>query len=270
MKAFSEFVQQFYTWSKEINYENNSANNSQYIWEIPIEALDNWKYSLDAHKEQFTEYTLSMYRDMFQVGKQIVGITVGCTSDDNYVRLHKLTQKTVNWSFTKVLCSDKINILEQNEISRNIVLSTEKEVELPIVINAHTMKTNNTFDLVDLKINTLGTCIGEKYKLLIRGENRLDVESWLATIDYANGDFALIRSNIDNEEKFIRYYDLLTKMINSIGTRTIATAAGGSVSVQTIGFVANNITPYDYVSPSGTIEVLTGPGEVMFTWDIND
>ena len=270
MKTFSELVQRYHDWTLEVNYDSNLTNNSQYIWEIPAEALEEWKHALDDYADQFTEHTLEIYKNMFQVGNQLLGILVGCISNDNYVRLHKLNKINVDWHFTKVLCSDNINILDQNGISNTIELSTGKQVILPIVLNAHTLQTNSVFDLVDSRFNKYGVCIGEKYQLQIREHNRLNKESWMATIDYANGNFHLIRSHTENEKKFINYYNMLIQVIGSIGTRTITNAAGVTSSVRTISFVPSNVTPYDYVSPSGTIEALTGPSSIMFQWDIND
>ena len=282
MRTFEELIQRFHEWTLEVNYDSNITNNSQYIWEIPAEALEKWKHSLDNYEDQFTEHTLSIHRNMFHVGSKIVGILVGCTSDDTYVRLHKLTQKEVIWHFENVLCHDDINVLDQNSISANITLSTGKSITLPIVINAHTMKMDGDFDLTDCRLDTKGTCLGEKYKIYssstisaldnsssVRNHNRLDQESWLATIDYVTGDFHLVRSHLDNEKKFKLYYEELKKVLDGLYTKHVTSPVGGSTSVPTYSYMpsASKIQPYKYVSPSGTIEVLTGPGEVMFEWD---
>jgi len=283
MKTFEELIQRFYEWTLEVNYDSNLTNNSKYIWEIPDAALEKWKHSLDNYEDQFTEHTLAIHRDMFHVGGRITGILVGCTSDDTYARLHKLTQLEVPWYFEEILCHGDINILEQNGISADITLSTGKSVTLPIVINAHTMKTDNDFDLVDSRLDTKGLCLGEGYKIYSsstvsasdisstpRDHNRLDQESWLATIDYVTGDFHLVRSHIENEKKFKLYYEELVKILGGLYTRRVTSATGLSTSVPTYNYMpdASLIKPYEYVSPTGTIEVLTGPGEVMFEWDI--
>ena len=282
MKNFEELIQRFHDWTLEVNYDNNITNNSQYIWEIPEEALNAWGHSLDNYEDQFTEHTLSTYRNMFHVGSKIVGILVGCTSDDTYVRLHKLTRKKVHWHFENVLCHDNINILEQNGISVNITLSTGKSITLPIVINAYTMKMNGDFDLTDCRIDTKGLCLGEEYKIYLsnsvsasddssegRDHNRLDQESWLATIDYVTGDFHLIRSHLNNEKKFKLYYEELKKILNGLYTRYVISLGEGPINIPTYNYMPNAslIQPYKYVSPTGTIEVLTGPGEVMFEWN---
>lgn len=207
IKPLATLAQAFNDWKVQNNINSDISEMSKYIWEIPENALDFWMHELDDRTDVFTEHVLNTYRDMFHVGHRILGIVIGGISTDTKIRLYKLSEAEINWSFEQVLCSDTINILTQNNLVNNILMPSGYEISLPMIIKPDSLQIlSEQFDLTDGRISTLGLCAGQEFKIFEREQNRLLNESWLGTINYQTGDFHIVRSNLNNEKKFEKYY----------------------------------------------------------------
>lgn len=274
MKKFSSLAYAYHQWQLAVDFDHNINETAKYIWSIPQAALDQWKTELDDLRDRFTTHVYDIYQNMFEVGKMLMGFTIGCNSVDDYVRLYKLSESTISWRFTNVLCSTTINILDMNGISRSITLPKGETAELPIVIKPKSLTVDgDIFDLIDSRHNILGICNGHEYELRVRDHNRLGEESWYASINYAEGDFHLVRSHTTNEKKFVDYYNYLIKMLNSISTRTVTSGTGASATTSTMTTISyypdkSLIKPYNYLNVSGTVNVVHAPAETVLEFNI--
>lgn len=270
MKKFTDLAQIYSDWLVNNNISTETQDNMKYLWAIPNNALEAWKHEFDDQKDKFTEQMMNTYQNMFKLHGTMLGFTIGAVTNDNYARLYKLTQKTYNWTLNNILCSGNLNLINYCGISKSVTLGSYS-VENPFTLTPKTLQINNDeFDLRDTRAIRRGTCCGQGYLEYDRNTNRKNKESWLATIDYMNGDFHIVRSNTDNEKKFIDYYNMLIKMINSVSTRSFTLLSGFSTTVKTISYVASNVTPYDYVNIRGIISAVGNPTTKVLEMDIRD
>lgn len=270
MKKFTDLVQAYYDWSANTDILNIPNRNIKYLWSASESAFLAWQNELEDQKEEFTEQAYEQYQSMFQVGKIMLGFTVGCINNTNKINLYKLAERTVRWHMNDVLCSNSINILYQNGLSNKADLDGN-EVELLTTVVPKTLSSNNiSFDLIDIKSGTIGAALGHEYLDGIRLHNRLEKESWLASLNYSNGDLHLIRSNTDNEAKFKKYYEELLKAVRSISNRTFTNQNEFSTTVATISYIPERPNSYKYVDISGTCNIVGNPTTLVFSFDAED
>lgn len=278
MKTLSELAQYYYDWQLKTNFNHDINENTKYFWSIPQQALDGWKTEIDEYKDSFTTHVYNIYQNMFQIGHNLLGLVIGHISNDNYIRLYELNENIVSWNMQNVLCSKTINVLVTNGIKQYVQINKNTSLKLPIVIKPNTLTIDPynddgeiLFDLIDSKHNQIGVCTSSSYELKERNQHRLKEESWLATIDYCDGDLHLIRSNTTNEKKFVDYYSYLIRMLNSIITTTVKNDDGTTTTTSTISYYPekSKITPYNYINISGTVTVLGEPLHEVFKFNIN-
>ena len=270
MLAFGNFMSQFAEYRASSDMADMASNSAKYIWEMPADALEEWKTSIDEYEEKFTEEELNNFRSMFAVGQKIVNIPVAAYSKDSYVRLYQLTEYDYSFIIPDVLCSVDYNIIEDSPYTADVTLSSGNKTTIPnLILPKSIIFDEGGFDGVDSPIiSPYGLIRGDGFNKLLRDHNRLNGDSIFGFVNYATGDFHLIRSNIENEEKFETYYDKLAASAASSGSSS-SSSSGSSSSSSSQSEPEPPPEPYDYLNITGTLKLLNAPVTVVFETDVD-
>ena len=260
MIRFGELIQKFSEFRLESDIKDAINNAVKYVWEIPQIALDAWKTEIDEYEDKFTSEELENYRNMFEVKKSICGVHIISLSTDTKARLYQATENEYTFTSPNFLVSTDFNILAQSPYSNLVTLLNGKTEELPYVLKPKSFEFKTVFDGIDSKSNdAFGVFQGYDFSVThLRDHNRQGEESIFGSVNYSSGDIHLVRSNTSNEEKFVKYYQMLAAGMNNGSGNN---GQGGGTAVQ--------IEPYDYATVIGTCIVLSGPLQLIFEMETN-
>lgn len=275
MRTFSEFSQEFSNWMLENNLNYNYEEYIKYIWEIPKNAVSQWKTELDEYKDLFTDEVYQTYINQFEPGGSILGIYNVVHDNSSIAKLYKLTSTYKEFTIDNILVSRNFQLpVPPNRVTLPDGLS----VNLPTSIEHGTLnlfEPYNKIDLVDSTKNpSRGSLTGTGFSSGIRDSNMLNSNSFLATINYQSGILHIIRNNNSNEDKFIKYYKWLVEEINHSNSHTCSSGSGTNGSGSSPSSFhslhsLSQVTPYDYISVSGSFYALGAPLTLVFQFDCN-
>lgn len=244
MKSFSELVKAYYDWQRENDIDNNSNEGVNYIWELPRDAVEQWKTELEKDKYLFRDEVYQNYLHQFDEGGTLLGINNILHDDSNMVKLYKLTEYKERFIIERILVSKTQRLpIRGSEVE----LPDKRKIELPITVKYGSIVLDEPYDLKDKKISyNHGTLVGEGFKRELRDSNIINDNSLLATINYHTGEIHIIRNNDENEDKFIK---------------------NAQSSFSTSSGIPIPRLPYEYLTVSGSFITLGDPVELVFSFD---
>lgn len=255
MRTFSEFARDFHEWRSLNILPYNYDENAKYAWVLPMEAVEVWKHEIDdLCPEHLTEEEVKLYQDNFTKGGSIFGVYNVVQDDGITCRLYRMTENYLNFSFPNILCSFDGNLpLADSGIDLGTI-----HTNTLIRIKYGSINFSDTFDGTDKHDGyDLGIIMGKGFVLGSRNNNRLGQNSIFGSVNYTNGKIHLVRSHLENERKFVRYYELL---------RQTATSSSGGRGGQSVSLA--EITPYDYITINGSLISLGNPTTLEYTFNI--
>ena len=281
MRPFSDLTQEFSNWIQENNINYNHEEYVKYIWEVPKKAVDQWKTELDDYRELFTDEVYQTYINQFELNGAILGIYNVVFDDSTTAKLYKLTSSYKEFSINDILVSKLVQLpIPPNKIT----LPDGKSVNLPTSIEHGTLKLfypdsenplneDNSIDLIDATLSNVsrGSLAGYGFSIGDRDDIELNHNSFLASVNYQTGILHIIRNNNPNEEKFIKYYKWLLDEIrhsssHSCPTGGTSSSGGTGTSFSSIHSLSQ-VTPYNYISVSGSFFSLGTPLTLVFSFD---
>ena len=250
MRPFSDLVCEFSSWLTENNIDFSYDEYIKYIWEVPQQAVNQWKTELDDYKHLLPDYVYNIYVKQFEEYGAIMGIYNVVHDNSSSAKLYKLSRYLKNFTINDILVTKNFFLPTENNL---VELPDGRQVNLPTSIEHGTLKFNLPVDLLDYPIDySRGTLSGEGFNLHIRDENKINGNSLLATINYQTGLLHLIRNYDYNEELFVKYYNALKSDSSN--------SSGNSTSVK----------PYVYLSLSGSFYSLGAPVSLVFEFNCNE
>lgn len=254
VKSFSELTEAFFRWHRDNGIIYDIHEMVKYVWQFPQHAVDQWKKELVTFKDVIPGNLYDAYQDQFDPpGGIILGVpTLAPHSNSNFAKLYKTTHRTQTFSKSNILVSADFTL---SNYGTEVDVPGGGTANLPAAIVYNSVKFDAPLDLEDNRVGYIrGSLIGEGFIGLERNHNRKNKESVLCTIDYQSGAVHLIRSNKENERKFIQAAAAANSSTNN-GSSGTGTGSGTQIS-------------YDYLDVSGTYDVLSGPLTCVFTFDV--
>lgn len=278
MRPFSEFNQEFSEWIRINNIPYSHKEYVKYIWEIPKKAIEQWKTELDEYRDLFSDEVYQTYINQFEPGGSILGIYNIAHDNSNTAKLYKLTSIYKEFTINDILVSKNFQLPTP---PNSITLPDGISVNLPTSIEHGTLNLfspEEKIDLVDSVLSDIskGSLVGLGFSIGQRNENILNSNSFLATINYQTGILHIIRNNNSNEEKFVKYYKWLLDEINhsnahicSSGGASSSNSGSGGGSSKSFFPVhsSSQVTPYSYMTVSGSFNALGEPLQLVFEFD---
>lgn len=254
LRPFSDLVCEFSNWLTEKNMELSYKEYIKYIWQIPHQAAEQWKTELEDYKHLFPDYIYNIYVKQFEEYGAIMGIYNVVHDNSTSAKLYKVSRFLKNFNINDILVTKDFYLPSENNL---VTLPDGIQVHLPTSIEHGSIKFNPPVDLIDSPIDfSRGSLSSEKFRLHISNSNRINQESLLATIDYQSGLIHIIRSYLPNEQKFIRYYNLLNSSSSSSGSSSSSDSS--------------SVPPYDYLNISGSFYSLGSPVTLEFEFNCNE
>lgn len=276
MRPFSDLNQEFSEWIRINNIPYSHEEYVKYIWEIPKKAIDLWKTELDEYRDLFSDEVYQTYINQFEPGGSILGIYNIAHDNSNTAKLYKLTSTYKEFTINDILVSKNFQLPTP---PNRITLPDGISVNLPTSIEHGTLNLFEPYDKIDLVDSiadvSRGSLAGVGFTSGIRDANMLNSNSFLATINYQTGILHIIRNNNSNEDKFVRYYKWLIDEINHSNAHMCSSGTGTSGSTGSSGATSSfrslhslsQVTPYDYISVSGSFYALGTPLTLVFEFD---
>ena len=272
MRPFSDLTQEFSDWLLENNISFNHEEYVKYIWEVPQQAVDQWKTELDDYRELFSDEVYQTYINQFELNGSIMGVYNIVHDNSTTAKLYKLSTSYKEFTVKDILVTKNFQLPIP---SNRVTLPDGTSVNLPTSIEHGSLKLftpENKIDLVDSILDiTRGSLTGDGFAIGIRDENKLNNNSFLATINYQSGMLHIIRNNDANEEKFVRYYKWLLEEISHGNSHSCSAgiSSNGTPIVSSFSPIhsSSQVIPYNYISVSGSFNALGAPLTLVFSFD---
>ena len=253
MRPFSDLVCEFSNWLTENNIDLSYDEYIKYIWEVPQQAVDQWKTELDDYKHLLPDYVYNIYVKQFEEYGTIMGIYNVVHDNSTSAKLYKVSRYLKNFTINDILVTKNFFLPTENNL---VELPDGRHVNLPTSIEHGTLKFNLPVDLLDYPIDySRGTLSSEGFNLHIRDENKINGNSLLATINYQTGLLHLIRNYDYNEELFVKYY-------NALKSNSSSNPSSGNPGI--------SVKPYVYLTVSGSFYSLGAPVTLVFEFNCNE
>lgn len=267
MRPFSDLTQEFSNWIDSNNIKFSQEEHIKYIWQLPVSAINQWKTELDDYRDLFSDEVYQTFVNQFEDKGAVLGIYNVARDNSSIAKLYKLSSYYREFTIEDILVSRDFQLPIESNL---VTLPNGSQINLPTSIEHGSIKLfypdksnpfnlSNSIDLSDsiLKDVSKGSLVGYGFSIGSREHNRLNSNSFLATVNYQSGILHIIRNNNLNEKKFVDYYNLA----KSGGSRSSSSGSSSSSSM---------ITPYDYISVSGSFCTLGNPVSLVFSFDCND